>query len=405
MSSFKPATRERLKLRLALDGPSGSGKSVTSLRLAMALAAGGKVAVIDTESGSACKYVGEDFGEGPITFDVVELSSHSPDQYTHAIDDAGKAGYAVLVIDSLSHAWEGKDGALEMKDRAASKGGNSFTAWKDITPMHRRMVEAILHSRCHVICTMRSKTEYVLEKNDRGRDVPRKVGTAPVQRPGMEYEFDIYGSLDLSHVLTVTKSRCRAVDNLIVANPGAEFAAPIRAWLETGVAPPPMQHQPEQPRQQRQDPAHPPAKPAGAPAKAAPANGTELLGRLQVYEHGLVEEGLCESGDLIRHVLQAGTKAGWSNMMAGWGTEAVKLAPDAVRGFEADRRAERARARADLQARIDDATPDQLEALEAEVAQNEKALGRDGTVEAVRAIREKRSLTEAKGKTKAKKAG
>jgi len=239
-SSFTKATREQLKLRMAIDGPSGAGKSVTALRCARALVdhyrprpdGRASVAVMDAESGSARKYVGEVFDDLPIDFDVKELWSFSPSQYTAAIEEAGRLGFEVLVIDGLSHAWEGLDGALELVDR---NGGNRFTAWKDVTPMHRRMVEAILHSPCHVICTMRSKTEYVLEKDERGKEVPRKVGVAPIQRPGMEYEFDLYCSLDVSHMLTVAKTRCRAVDGLVVAKPGPAFMAPVVAWLGVGV--------------------------------------------------------------------------------------------------------------------------------------------------------------------------
>lgn len=238
-SSFRPATRRQLKLRMALDGPSGAGKTYTALRLAFALAPNRRIAVIGTEGSesddAAEKYVGEADPDHPgqtWQFDLMHLTSFSPSEYAAAIEEAGRRSYELVIVDSLSHAWEGKDGALDLKDR---KGGNSFTAWKDITPMHRRMIDSILNSPCHVIATMRSKTEYVLEKNDQGKDVPRKVGTAPIQRSGMEYEFDVYGSLDWSHIMTVTKTRCRAIDGQIVAKPGAAFMQPIIAWLQTGV--------------------------------------------------------------------------------------------------------------------------------------------------------------------------
>lgn len=224
---FKKATRQQLKLRLAIDGPSGAGKTYTALTFAHALAKGGPIAVIDSESGSARKYAGENGWE----FDALELDSFSPSEYASAIEEAGRLGYPVIVVDSLSHAWEGKDGALELKDK---KGGNSFAAWKDITPMHRRMIDAILTSPAHVICTMRSKTEYVLETDSNGKQVPKKVGMAPVQRAGMEYEFDIYLSMDWSHIATVTKSRCRAVDGQIFAKPSAAFVHQIQSWLEAG---------------------------------------------------------------------------------------------------------------------------------------------------------------------------
>jgi hypothetical protein len=233
-SRFKPATRKKARLRMALDGPSGSGKSYTGLRFAFAM--GARVAAIDTESGSLSKYQGDAPDGVPFQFDVVELATFSPTEYTSVIEDAGRAGYDVLLIDSLSHAWVGKDGALEIKDRT---GGNSFTAWKDVTPMHNRMIDAILGSPCHVIATMRSKTDYVLEEeissNGGKRMVPRKVGMAPVQRAGMEYEFDVFGSLDLNHILKISKSRCSLVTDAVVSKPTAGFMTPIIDWLNRGV--------------------------------------------------------------------------------------------------------------------------------------------------------------------------
>jgi KaiC/GvpD/RAD55 family RecA-like ATPase len=230
---FLKARRQQSRLRSALDGPPGSGKTFTALRFAHAL--GGRVALIDTENGSASKYAGDTPDGIKWDFDVLQLASYAPTEYSSAIEEAGREGYDVLVIDSLSHAWAGKDGALEIKDR---QGGNSFTAWKNVTPMHNRMVEAILSSPCHVIATLRSKIDYVIEEevDERGRKkaVPRKVGLAPVQRPGMEYEFDVYGSLDWSHILTVTKSRCPAVADAIVSKPGPAFMEPILRWLRSG---------------------------------------------------------------------------------------------------------------------------------------------------------------------------
>lgn len=232
---FQRAVRERLNLRMAIDGPSGSGKSYTAQRVAMLLAKeyGTRVALIESENRSARKYIGEAPDNIPFEFDDLCLSSYAPTEYTAAIEEAGRAKvYGVLVIDSLSHAWSGKDGALEQVDK---QGKNKFTdGWKTVTPMHNRMIEAILAYPGHVITTMRSKTEYVIEKDEKGSNVPRKVALAPVQRAGMEYEFDIYGSMDWSNVLTVTKSRCVAINGLVMPKPGAGFVAPIITWLNTG---------------------------------------------------------------------------------------------------------------------------------------------------------------------------
>jgi hypothetical protein len=245
MSRFKPAIRTQSRLRMALDGPPGSGKSFSALRIGLALArllAGSgspRVAVIDTERGSASKYAGArpDPDLPPWEFDVLELASFSPSEYTAAVRDAGREGYGVLVVDSLSHAWTGKDGALELKDRAGDK--NQFAAWKTVTPLHNEMIDALLQSPCHVIVTMRSKVDYVLETDGNGKQVPKRVVMAPVQRPGMEYEFDLYGSLDWSHVLTVSKSRCPEVADAVMVKPGPALAATLAAWLTTGEALPP----------------------------------------------------------------------------------------------------------------------------------------------------------------------
>lgn len=236
VSSFKKADRKKAKLRLALDGPSGSGKTFTALRFAQALASQGKgrIAVIDTEHGSAAKYVGERPDGEPFEFDTAVLENFSPTDYTVVLQEAGQAGYDVVVIDSLSHAWEGKGGALEQVDTKANKTGNKFTAWADVTPQHQRMVEAILRSPCHVIATMRSKTEYVLQADSKGKMVPTKIGLKPIQRDGMEYEFDVVCDIDTEHLLKVSKTRCPALDGMSVMKPGASFVRPLLDWLENG---------------------------------------------------------------------------------------------------------------------------------------------------------------------------
>lgn len=241
---FKPATRHRLKLRMALDGPSGAGKTYTALRFAFAI--GQLVAVIDTESGSASKYQGESPDGVPWEFDVLELRDFSPAKYAEAIVAAAREGYDVLVIDSLSHAWQGPGGALELVDRKAAtmRTSNTFTAWKDVTPLHNQMVDSILRAPLHVIATMRSKMEYVLEQDERtGKTVPRKVGMAPIQRQGVEYEFDVVCDLDQSHILTVSKSRCSALADQVTTKPGPTFVAPLKDWLEKGTRPEPVKAQ------------------------------------------------------------------------------------------------------------------------------------------------------------------
>jgi len=231
--TFQKARKSKIKARIAIDGPSGSGKTYTSLIAATALAQGGKIAVIDTERGSASLY------SDKFEFDVLELDKFSPKTYIDAIEAAERAGYSVIVIDSLSHAWEGEGGALDMVDNAAARSNskNSYTAWRDVTPIHRRMVDAILQSSCHIIATMRSKTEYVLETNSRGQQVPRKVGMAPIQRAGMEYEFTVVGDMDLDHRIVISKSRYEPLQDAVETKTTAEFFQPFVDWLSEGESP------------------------------------------------------------------------------------------------------------------------------------------------------------------------
>jgi hypothetical protein len=241
-SVFKKATRQQARLRMALMGPSGAGKTFTALKIATYL--GGPIAVFDTERGSASKYAGEAMPDGArFEFDVMEPEDFSPETYVRAIHAAEAAGYNVLIIDSLSHAWMGKGGALDMVDSAAKRGGsggNSFSAWRDVTPKHNAMVDSIVGARLHVIATMRTKMEHVQEKDERtGRTVIRKIGLQAVQRDGLEYEFDLVADLDQEHNMVISKTRCSALSGKVFPNAGAEVAATLSAWLTDGAAPPP----------------------------------------------------------------------------------------------------------------------------------------------------------------------
>jgi hypothetical protein len=225
---FKKATKRTARARVALIGPAGSGKTYTSLAIATHL--GKRIAVIDTEHGSASKYA------GIFEFDTLEPDSFAPEMYVAAIEAAEEAGFDVLVIDSLSHAWMGKDGALEQVDRAAKKSQsqNSYTAWRDVTPKHNALVEAMNACKAHLIVTMRAKTEYVLEENDRGKKVPKKVGLAPVQRDGLEYEFDVTADLDLENHLIIGKTRCPALKGRVFHQAGQDVADLLTEWLTDG---------------------------------------------------------------------------------------------------------------------------------------------------------------------------
>lgn len=227
---FNKASKKAARARVALIGPAGSGKTYTALAIGTRL--GERVALIDSERGSASKYS----SGKPFDFDTCALESFSPLTYVEAIELADAERYDVVIIDSLSHAWMGKDGALEQVDRAAkrSNSGNSFAAWRDVTPQHNQLVDAMLGCRAHVIVTMRTKTEYVIQENDRGKKEPKKIGLAPVQRDGLEYEFDVVGDLDLDNNLVIGKTRCSALKGALFHQAGEDVANILSGWLSDG---------------------------------------------------------------------------------------------------------------------------------------------------------------------------
>ena len=231
---FQTAVREKLKCRVALDGPSGAGKTWNALTCATALAKGGRIAVIDTERGSARLY--SDF----FKFDVLELPmdhrGFNPKVYVEAIHAAEEAGYDVIVIDSLTHAWDGKGGALEQVDNAAakSKSGNSYVAWRSVTPLHNELVDAMLQSPCHIVGTMRSKMDYEQVKDGNGNTKINKLGLAPIQRAGMEYEFTAVFDVDVDHKLIVSKTRCSTIADMVVTKPDVKFFNILADWLDGG---------------------------------------------------------------------------------------------------------------------------------------------------------------------------
>lgn len=220
--AFKKAEKTQQKLRLGLIGPSGSGKTFTALTIAKYM--GARIAVIDTEHGSASKYAGD-----VADFDVCELDSFSPNAYIKALAEA--ADYDVVIIDSLSHAWVGKDGIL---DQADAKGGK-FNVWKELTPQHNALIEAMVTHPTHLIATMRSKTEYAVGKDEKtGKSTVERLGTAAIQRDGLEYEMDVVGHMDQSNTLTIVKSRCIALSGKSIRLPGEALAKTLTAWLTSG---------------------------------------------------------------------------------------------------------------------------------------------------------------------------
>lgn len=243
MPLFQKAERFKSKLRLGLTSPAGGGKTHSSLLIAKGL--GGRIAVVDTENGSARKEVGKN---GVPEFDVLVLEApFTPDKYISAIKEAEKEGYDIIIIDSLSPAWAGSGGLLERADiiTKSSASKNSYMAWREVTPLHNKLIDAILQSKCHVIVTMRSKVEYVVETNDKGKSAPRKVGLAPIQREGMDYEMDIVLDIDQNqHLATASKDRTSIFEGTPF-KPSVETGEKLKEWLGTGVeAPPPPIVQP-----------------------------------------------------------------------------------------------------------------------------------------------------------------
>ena len=227
---FKKATKAAANLHAAIFGPSGAGKTFTSLRVATGLAGGSPIAVIDTERGSASKYADR------FSFDVLELQDQTIDGYVAAIGEAAKAGYKVLVIDSLSHGWQTLLEEVEKLAKAKYRG-NTWSAWSEGTPHQRRLVQAILNYPGHVIATMRSKTEWTTVDNN-GKKTPQRVGLAPEQGKGVEYEFDLLVEISTEHIANVIKDRTGKFQDKLIDRPGEDFGQQLAAWLSDGLPSP-----------------------------------------------------------------------------------------------------------------------------------------------------------------------
>lgn len=230
---FKKAEKKLASLKIAITGPSGSGKTFSALRLASGI--GKKIAVIDTENSSACLY------SDRFAFDVFEIEPpYTIDKYLFALSIAEKNHYDVLIMDSITHAWAEEGGLLDKKQALDSRGsGSSYTNWASITKEQNIFKSKILYSNLHTICTMRSKQDYVLEMNDKGKSVPKKVGMAPIQRDGMEYEFTVVFDLGMDHQAIVSKDRTGLFDGKIFT-PTEKTGETLMSWLGGAKALPAM---------------------------------------------------------------------------------------------------------------------------------------------------------------------
>jgi RecA/RadA recombinase len=238
-SNFSKVVRAKSKLRLALTGVSGSGKTLGALYIAYGLTGDwGKIALIDTEHERARMYANrEDLETGEFLYSPL----HPPyiaERYMALVKEAtnivGEDG--VVIIDSFTHAWNNEGGVLDQKEKIAARSGmNSYTAWNEAGKIQNNLVNTILAVPCHTIVTMRSKMDYVLQENERGKMQPVKVGLAPMQRDDTEYEFDIVLNIERNHVATASKdvTFLDKYGEVITKGLGEQ----LKMWLDDGVDP------------------------------------------------------------------------------------------------------------------------------------------------------------------------
>ena len=221
---LQTATRKKAKIKMAIQGPSGAGKTMTALLIAYGLCGDWqKIAVIDTENHSADLYA--HLGN----FKTLPLEPpFSPERYIQAIDICLRGCVQVIIIDSTSQEW---DFLLEYH---SSLQGNSFTNWNKVTPRHDAFVTAVLQSQVHIICTIRSKTDYILvEKN--GKQVPEKIGMKGVQRESLEYEFTLVFEIDMTQKVKASKDRTGMFIGRPDFTPNIDTGKQILQWCNQGI--------------------------------------------------------------------------------------------------------------------------------------------------------------------------
>lgn len=237
--AFQKVTREKSKLRLALAGPSGAGKTLSALLLAYGITDDwSKIALIDTEHGRAKFYASRsDFGTGEFLYQEM-TAPYSPDKYIDMVKEGAEAvgEDGVVIVDSFSHAWNNSGGVLEIKEKI--EGGNnkkSFSAWAEAGKIQNNLVNSILSVNCHTIVTMRTKMAYAIEQNESGKNVPVKLGLEPVQRENTEYEFDIVLNIARNHVASASKDTTflDTWSGVITS----ELGKSLKEWLDDGVEP------------------------------------------------------------------------------------------------------------------------------------------------------------------------
>jgi len=222
--NLRQSTRSNAKMKMALQAPSGAGKTFSALLLAKGLTNDNfsKVAIIDTENGSADLYA--HLG----SYNVLSMSPpFTPEKYIEAIDICLKGGMEVIICDSISHCW---DYLLEYH---SSMPGNSFTNWGKITPMQNNFINKILQSDAHFIATIRTKQDYVLN-NKNGKMVPEKVGLKAIQRDGVDYEFTLVFDININHLAVCSKDRTGMFADRPEFTISAGTGRKIKDWCNSG---------------------------------------------------------------------------------------------------------------------------------------------------------------------------
>ncbi|MDE3023813.1 MAG: AAA family ATPase [Pseudomonadota bacterium] len=222
------ATRKKAKLRMGLSAVAGGGKTYSALLLAYGMTNDwNKIAVIDTENNSASLY--SHLGG----FNALELQApYSPERYIEAIKACENEGMEVIIIDSITHEWDGKGGCLEIVEKL----GGRYQDWSKVTPRHQSFIDAILQSKAHVITTVRRKQDYEMSKGADNKIKVEKAGLKEITREGFEYELTLNINIDLNHLCTASKDRT----GLFMDKPSfiitPETGRLIKDWCDEGEA-------------------------------------------------------------------------------------------------------------------------------------------------------------------------
>lgn len=228
---IKKAEKQKVKIKIGLQGSAGSGKTYSAIKMALGMTNGdiSKICVIDTENESASLYSGL-FGE----FLTIPFEPpYTPERCTEAISLCeNHEDIEVIIFDSISHEWMGSGGILDLHSQM---GGADMLKWAKLTPRHNRFIDSILQCKKHMICTMRSKQDYVMVENSKGKTVPEKVGMKAVTRDGVDYEFTLNFDIDINNFARASKDRTAIYKGKpefkITENTGFE----IKQWCEEGV--------------------------------------------------------------------------------------------------------------------------------------------------------------------------